>query len=272
MTKIQRSDEDQTVNDELLIKGASPDIKTNYLSSGELLSKSTSVPREMALAIYIDSSELVTILCTPTKLNCLVLGFLYAEGIIAGLSDVANMRICEEESLADVRLSKPGYKPPERRTLASGCGGGVSFATVKQKIESRLVVTSEAILSLMKQLNERAELYKYCGGVHTSALGDSSNLLVVAEDIGRHNTLDKIMGECLLTKLSTKEKVLLTTGRISSEMLSKAARMGTPIVVSRSSPTDRSISLAQELGIALIGYVRGSRLSVYSHNERVLPS
>jgi len=94
----------------------------------------------MALAIYIDSSELVTILCTPTKLNCLVLGFLYAEGIIAGLSDVANMRICEEESLADVRLSKPGYKPPERRTLASGCGGGVSFAMEKQKVDSELVV------------------------------------------------------------------------------------------------------------------------------------
>jgi FdhD protein len=124
----------------------------------------------------------------------------------------------------------------------------------------------------MKQLNERAELYKYCGGVHTSALGNNSDLLVIAEDIGRHNTLDKIMGECLLTKLSTKEKVLLTTGRISSEMLSKAVRMKTPIVVSRSSPTDRSISLAQELGITLVGYVRGSRLSVYTHNERVLPS
>jgi len=103
----------------------------------------------------------------------------------------------------------------------------------------------------MEQLNERAELYKFCGGVHTSALGNNSDLLVIAEDIGRHNTLDKIIGECPLTKLSTKEKVLLTTGRISSEMLSKAARMKTPIVVSRSSPTDRSISLAQELGITL---------------------
>jgi FdhD protein len=102
-------------------------------------------------------------------------------------------------------------------------------------------------------------------------LGDNSSLLAVAEDIGRHNTLDKIMGECLLRKLSTRDKVLITTGRISSEMLSKAARMMTPIVVSRSSPTDRSISLAQELGITLVGYVRGSRLSVYTHNERVLP-
>jgi len=260
------------MNEETLSTGASPDIICSCLASGKWSDISTNVPREMALTIYVDTRELVTILCTPTKLNCLVLGFLYSEGIISGMSDVASMRICEEESLADVKLSKPGFKLPERRTLASGCGGGVSFATAKQKIESRLVVTSEAILSSMKQLNERAELYKFCGGVHTSALGDSSNLLVVAEDIGRHNTLDKIMGECLLTKLSTRDKILLTTGRISSEMLSKAARMETPVVVSRSSPTDRSISIARETGITLVGYVRGSRLSVYTHNERVLPS
>jgi FdhD protein len=188
------------------------------------------------------------------------------------MSDVASMRVCEEDSLADVKLSKPGFKLPERRTLASGCGGGVSFATEKHKITSKLTVTPEEISSLMKQLNDRAELYKFCGGVHTSALGNKDNVLVVAEDIGRHNTLDKIMGECLLTKLSTQDKVLLTTGRISSEMLSKAARMETPVVVSRSSPTDRSIALAKEMGITLIGYVRGSRLSVYTHNERVLPS
>jgi FdhD protein len=227
---------------------------------------------EMALTIYIDNTELVTILCTPTKLNCLVLGFLYSEGVISGMSDVASMRVCEEDSLADVKLSKPGYTPPVRRTLASGCGGGVSFTTEMQKVESQLTVRPEEVFSLMKQLNEKAELYRFSGGVHTSALCNNSDALVVAEDIGRHNTLDKIVGECLLTKLSTADKLLLTTGRISSEMLSKAARMKAPIIVSRSSPTDRSISLAQKWGITLIGYVRGNRLSVYSHEERLLPS
>lgn len=257
------------MNDESLLKGASPDIICSCLSSGKWQNTSTAVPREIALAIYVDTQELVTILCTPTKLNCLVLGFLYSEGVIANMSDVASMRICEEDSLADVRLSKSGFKPPTRRTLTSGCGGGVTFATEKHKLESGLVVKGDEVLSLMKQLNERAELYKYCGGVHTSALGDNSSLLAVAEDIGRHNTLDKIMGECLLRKLSTRDKVLITTGRISSEMLSKAARMMTPIVVSRSSPTDHAIALAKDLGITLIGYVRGNRLSVYSHEERV---
>jgi FdhD protein len=259
------------VNEETSIPGAAPYIKYSSFSSGKWVNDSTAVPMEMALTIYMDGTELVTILCTPTKLNCLVLGFLYSEGIISGMSDVASMRVCEEDSLADVKLSKPGYTPPTRRTLASGCGGGVSFATEMQKVESQLTVKPEEVLSLMKQLNEKAELYRFSGGVHTSALCNNNKVLVVAEDIGRHNTLDKIVGECLLTKLPTDDKLLLTTGRISSEMLSKAARMGTPIIVSRSSPTDRSISIAQKLGITLIGYVRGNRLSVYSHEERLLP-
>ncbi len=259
------------LNEDSMIQGAAPDIKYSSFSSGKWASASTAVPKEMALTIYIDNTELVTILCTPTKLNCLVLGFLYSEGIISSMSDVASMRVCEEDSLADIRLSKPGYTPPTRRTLASGCGGGVSFATEVQKVESQVTVKPEEVFSLMKQLNERAELYRFSGGVHTSALCNNSNVLVVAEDIGRHNTLDKIMGECLLSRLPTEDKLLLTTGRISSEMLSKVARMRTPIIVSRSSPTDRSISLAEKSGITLIGYVRGNRLSVYSHAERLAP-
>jgi len=260
-------------NEEPSIQGASPDIKYSSFSSGKWSHDTTAVPMEMALTIYVDNTELVTILCTPTKLNCLVLGFLYSEGIISGMSDVAGMRVCEEDSLADVKLAKSGYTPPARRTLASGCGGGVSFTTETQKkVESQLSVKPEEVFALMKQLNEKAELYRFSGGVHTSALCNNSNVLVAAEDIGRHNTLDKILGECLLTKLPTEDKLLFTTGRISSEMLSKAARMRTPIIVSRSSPTDRSISLAQKLGITLIGYVRGNRLSVYSHEERLQPS
>jgi FdhD protein len=252
-----------------LIKGASPDIICSCLSSGEWQDKSTVVPREMALAIYVNTKELVTILCTPTKLNCLVLGFLYSEGIITSTNDIASMRVCEDDSLVDVRLNKPGFAPPARRTLATGCGGGVSFTSKLPKVNSDLAVTADEVISLMKQLNEQAELYKFCGGVHTSALGDNNNLLVVAEDIGRHNTLDKITGECLLRKIPTRDKLLLTTGRISSEMLGKASRMMTPVVISRSSPTDRSITIARELGITLIGYVRGSRLSVYTHSERL---
>ncbi|MFC2059059.1 formate dehydrogenase accessory sulfurtransferase FdhD [Chloroflexota bacterium] len=252
-----------------LVNGATPDIPHYRFSSDEWQRESGPVPQEMALTIFVNGEELVTVLCTPTKLNCLVVGFLYSEGIITSMRDITTMRVCEDDSLADIKLANSKYEPPTRRTLGSGCGGGVSFETKLGKVDSDLVVSPADILSLMKQLQEKAELYRFCGGVHTSALCDARNLLAVAEDIGRHNTLDKIVGECLLTGVPTKDRLLLTTGRISSEMLTKAANMETPIVVSRSSPTERSISLAEELGIALVGYVRGNRLSVYTHKERL---
>jgi FdhD protein len=249
--------------------GAAPDIMCSRYSNGAWQRTTASVPKELALTIYLDGQELITLLCTPTKLPYLVLGYLYSEGIIGSRDDVALMRVCEEESLAEVRLTNPGYVPPVRRTLGTGCGGGISFNPNLKSVDSAVVVTPEQVLFLMKQLNARADLYRYSGGVHSSALGSPDGLLAVAEDIGRHNTLDKILGDCLMNEMSTEGRLLLTTGRISSEMLSKASRMGTPIIVSRSSPTDRSVSLAGELGITLIGYARGSRLSVYSHEERL---
>ena len=230
---------------------------------------SVHVPSEIALVIHVNRQELVTILCTPSKLNCLVLGFLYAEGIISGMGDVASMRVCDEDSLADVMLKNPEFRLPTHRTLTSGCGGGATFKTQGQRVDSDLVITPEEVLFLMSQLQKQMVLYRLCGGVHASALCDTKNLLVVAEDIGRHNTMDKIQGECLLNGLSTKDRLLLSTGRVSSEMLLKAAKMQAPVVVSRHSITGNAVSLARELGIALVGHARGSRLSVYSHPERL---
>jgi len=249
--------------------GAAPEIALSRYLSEAWSRATTCVPREIEFTIFVDGGELVTVLCTPTRLNHLVLGFLFSEGVIDTLKDVATMRVCEDDRLADVKLARPGYQPPERRTVGSGCGGSVSLATERHRVDSSLVVTPGQVSSLMKQMNRHAKLYRACGGVHTSALADTEDLKVIAEDIGRHNTLDKIAGQCLMTGLSTGDGLLLTTGRLSSEMLYKAARMGTPVVVSRSSPTDRSISLGQELGITLIGYARGDRMSVYSHEERV---
>jgi FdhD protein len=253
----------------VVVKGVVPDIVGDRFTDGTWARILTQVPEEMELAIYINNQELVRVLCTPTKLNCLVLGYLYSQGIITGLSDVAAMRVCEDDSLADVKLNNPDFKLPVRRTLTSGCGGGAIFVSQGQKVESSLVVAPDKILSLMRHLQGEMGLYRVSGGVHASALASTDNLLVLAEDIGRHNTIDKIQGECLLRKLPTEDRLLLTTGRITSEMLLKAAKMQTPVVISRSSPTGRAVVLANELGIALVGYTKGSRLTVYSHPERI---
>jgi len=265
MKKLNR----QEAIGKLDLKGIAPDVVFDRFSAEGWGKTSSHLPSEMALAIYVNRQELVTILCTPAKLNFLVLGFLYAEGIISGLGDVANMRVCEEESLADVTLSNSEYELPTQQTLTSGCGGGATFKTQGQKVESDLVATPKEVLSLMKQLQDQMVLYRLCGGVHASALSDTKKLLVVAEDIGRHNTLDKIQGECLLRGLRTRDRLLLSTGRISSEMLLKAAKMQAPVVVSRHSLTGSAVSLAGDLGITLVGHACGSRLSVYSHPERL---
>ena len=252
------------------LKGIEPNVVCDRFSDGAWARTSVHVPSEMQLTIYLNLRELVTILCSPTKLNFLVLGFLYAEGIISSMGDVVMMRVCDEESEVDVRLSNPEYElPTMKRTLTSGCGGGATFKTEGKRVDSDLAVTPAEVLSLMKQLLEQMELYRLSGGVHASALADNKNLIVVAEDIGRHNTFYKIQGECLLRGIATRDRLLLSTGRVSSEMLLKAAGMQIPVVVSRTSPTGRGISLARDLGIALVGYARGGRLTVYSHPERL---
>ncbi|MFC1943920.1 formate dehydrogenase accessory sulfurtransferase FdhD [Chloroflexota bacterium] len=246
-------------------------IALDTYSEGVWSPGTAEVVRELPLALYLNGEELVTILCTPQKLNCLVLGFLYLEGIIEDIGEVSYMRVCLEESLAEIRLSH-GYTPPEKAILTSGCGGGRSFTKGLEGIrplDSDLVIEPGALLKAMSQMLKAAALYRRCGGVHTSALSNGKDLVAVGEDVGRHNTIDKLQGECMLTGRSTKDMLLVTTGRLSSEMLLKAARMETPVVVSRSSPTDRAISLAREQGITLVGYARGQRFSVYAHGERL---
>jgi len=255
--------------DDLPAQGVAPDVLCNFFSGEEWRKDAVAVPREMPLTIYLNGKEMVTILCTPTKLTHLVLGFLYSEGIIAGMSDIASMRVCEDESLADVGLNSAEYTPPLRRTLTSGCGSSVSLEIPGQEVDSDLVVMPEEVLSLMKQLYQRQNLFKQSGGMHCSALCDRKQILVVAEDIGRHNTLDRIIGECMVRKLPTRDRILLTTGRVTSEMLLKAARMQTPIIVSRGTPTDRAISFGRDLGITIIGYARDKRLTVCSAEGRL---
>ncbi|HEY82789.1 MAG TPA: formate dehydrogenase accessory sulfurtransferase FdhD [Dehalococcoidia bacterium] len=255
--------------DESSASGLTPRVNCYFFSEGAWQEEVVSVPGEMPLSIFINGQEIATILCTPTKLTHLVLGFLYSEGIIDDISQVASLRVCEDEPVADVKLNAD-YSAPPRRTLTSGCGSGVSFGAKAPKVSSELVATPQEILGLMKQLYQQQELFQLGGGIHSSALCDRREILVLAEDIGRHNTLDKIMGECLMRRLSTQDRILVTTGRISSEMLLKAARMQTPIVVSRGAPTERAIALGRELGITVIGYARSNRLSAFCGEERLL--
>jgi len=251
--------------------------KVSYLSlsADEIRPIEKPVVRETAWTIYVNGQELVTILCTPNKMSFLILGFLASEGIIQSLDDVALLRVCEDEgNVVEVRLKNEGLALPRKRVLLSGCGGGVTFEDLKAnhaRLTSSLTVTPARISKLMRDLQKSAEVYQTAGGVHASALSDGERLLVIAEDVGRHNTLDKIRGQCLYHHMPTKDRIILTTGRISSEMVNKAVRMETPILVSRTSPTDLGVRLADSWGITLVGYARGRRMNLYTHPERITP-
>lgn len=240
--------------------------------SGHMERVDQEVIQEIPLSIIANGQELATLMCTPDKLECLVLGFLYLEDIIQGLEEVHHWRICEKDGLARVYLKKE-MPHQGRRIYTSGCGRGISFASALEGhsvIEIPCPVSPSQIQGLMRELHERAELYRTYGGVHASGLSDGARIIVLAEDIGRHNTLDKIQGECLLRNISPQRKILLTTGRISSEMIRKAARMQVPVVVSLTSPTSLAVELAEAAGITIIGYAKGKSFNIYSHPSRLL--
>jgi len=249
-------------------------VRLHHFSGGRFQPKDIPVVQEGPLSVYVNGQELVTLLCTPSKLEALVVGFLAFEGIIRGLEDIQSLTVLDEDGYADVRLTSD-FVPPRRRIHTSGCGGGITFSLETHgsaAMEDNSTVDPRSLFPLIRELYVEAQSYRESRGIHAAALADGEKLLIVTEDVGRHNAIDKICGEAMLRGIPTTGKVLLATGRISSEMLRKGAHMGTPIVVSRTSATTMSIDLAKRLGLTLIGYVRGDSFYVYSHPERlVLP-
>ncbi len=238
---------------------------------GSVRQEKGALPVEEEVILTVNGQDIVGLMCTPTLLEELALGFLYNEGLIGGMEDVASVRVCGSRRCVDVWLHRD-VEVPALRTLTSGCGGGTTFddlREVRPPLESALTVTPTQVVRLMRRLQDAAVLYRQARGLHTSALAEGEDLLWVAEDVGRHNTVDKLAGLCLRQGRPLRDRILLTTGRVSSEMLVKAARMGTPVVISLSSPTSLSVELARLWNIALIGYARGGRFRAYAGSGRI---
>lgn len=240
-------------------------------SSGRFSQKKIHVVTEVPFTITVNGHELATMMCTPVKLRELALGFLAFERFIDSMADVKSIEVDEEEAEVHVELNKPLLQI-ERRIFTSGCGGGLTFHLDIHDypvIRTGRVIDPAMIAGLIEKLTAAALLYHQSRGIHTAALSDGKELVAVAEDVGRHNALDKLRGETLERGIDTRDYILISTGRISSEMLRKAARMNVPFVVSRTSPTSLSIAVAKRLGITLIGYARPGRFNVYSHPENL---
>lgn len=242
-------------------------------SKGKLEPVTGSVVQESPLQLMVNGRELATLISSPHDLRFLAAGFLRLQGFIKTTEDILMLGVCEEFGTANIKIR--GDLPEQLKpVLTSGCGTGISFSLPDVSAQGTQTADStkvkpEDVFSLMEKLGQRAEKYRSSGGIHSAAAGRAGELLLYAEDLGRHNTLDRIAGEALLRGIELGGATLVTSGRISTEMVAKSFLLGVKVIASRTSPTDMAVELCNRSGICLIGYVRGGKFTVYSHPEMI---
>jgi FdhD protein len=250
-------------------------MKTVTYHAGQWEHNQTNIIREQPVSLTVNNEAWLTFMCTPIDLKALAVGFLYNEEIIETLDDIASVRVCPGGDNIDVWLNR-SVKKPGKWIRTSGCSGGktsignINLWNNKTKHKNGGMLPADRIGVLINKLSEAQDLYRKSGGVHTSALSDGEIIIIASEDIGRHNTLDKLAGRCLLEQINPARKIILTTGRISSEMIQKSGRIGATMVISQTSPSSLSVQMAKKLGITLIGYARRDQFTIYAHPERIV--
>lgn len=209
---------------------------------------------ERLVKIVSDGREIGSSWCSPMHLDELAVGILLSSGKITQVDELAGIKVDEKNQVVYVTL----------RTPASGTEkpAGEELQDVK--------IYAQDVLDLMRQLLQSSQLHRNTGGVQVAGLGQGNQLLVYREDIGRHNAVDKLLGHCLLHGIPTGDKVLVLSGRVPSEIMIKAIRMGVKCLVSRSAVTDEACRMAREQGITLLGFTRGPRFNIYSGVDRII--
>jgi FdhD protein len=237
-----------------------------------------SVVTEYPVTIKINGEEFVTLICSPEYIEDLVVGFLASEGIIRKYEELEEVWMDEQNGFVHVQTSKinPYYQRFHNKRYITSCCGmsrqGFVFVNdalhVKKSTTIRTKISSDECFQLMNEMQESSMIFKSSGGVHNASLCLADKMLINRMDIGRHNALDKIYGYCLKNNISLENKLLVFSGRISSEILLKAAKIGCEMVLSKSAPTELALQLAEQLGITTIGFIRNESLNVYTCPER----
>jgi len=237
-----------------------------------------SVVREIPLTIFLNDREIITLLCTGAHIESLAVGFLKSEGLLQHRRNLQKVRSDTDGQIVRVYTDEPTEMAEQllgKRTLTSGCGKGTIFYNVLDSLQSeplknQVTMRVDQVRKLMTELHKRSELYRLSRGVHNCGLATTKKILLFRADIGRHNAVDMILGECFLKELDTSDKILITTGRITSEILIKAAKMKIPTLISRSAATSLSLDLAHKLNMTVIGYMRGGSILAYTGEENLI--
>lgn len=227
--------------------------------------------QEKRLRILVNGKEVLKLYCSPVMVRELVVGFFMTEGIIEGNWCAERMSIEYGEEIV-VDIPSEGEVSLEGAAITSGCVGGVTFERKMddEPLTDRIRIEKEKLRGLFSQFQKSSELYHLTGCIHSAAISDGENLIVVADDIGRHNAVDKVIGYCILEEIPLHDKIMLVSGRLSSEMATKCARWGIPVVVSRTAPTALAVDIAEKRGITMVGFMRGARFNIYSHPQRIV--
>jgi FdhD protein len=239
------------------------------------------VAAERSVLLRLNGEPVVSLLCTPSDIDALAVGFLVSEGFISADSLPRSVAVDETALEVAVELELPaGWRDMiESGAITPGCGRGVTFANAaaprlkaiaSRMTEGQAVGDLPAIRSVMETFRSQSLLYASTGGVHSAAIFEGKKALFFAEDIGRHNAVDKVIGRAALSGVPLGDKVLVSSGRVSGEIMTKVIRSGIPVIVSRGAPTCVSVSRAEDYGVTLVGFARGSRMNIYSHPWRII--
>ncbi len=234
--------------------------------------------REVPLTIILNNREVVTLLCTGKCPEYLAVGFLKSDAFLTSPDQISDLVVREEKDRIVVEVEvchDPWKNRLMERSITSGCGKGTNWgrnvSTVsRRRIGGDIRVTPEQILALVDELHQRSTLYNSTHGCHNSSLCEPEKMLIFREDIGRHNAIDMICGECFLNNESVDERMIVSTGRVASEILLKVARIGIPIMVSTAVATSFSVELARRIGITLVGNAKNGKFWVYNDQQRII--
>ncbi len=235
---------------------------------------------EFPVTVKINGEELVTMVCSPEYIEDMVIGYLASEGIIRKYADILEIRVQEYGGYVHVKTAHANpyvQQFQNKRYITSCCGmsrQGFVFVndalTAKKMNEIRVRISPDDCFRLMNELQASATIFQHTGGVHNAALCDVNGMILSRMDIGRHNALDKIYGYCLKNDIDIGDKIIVFSGRISSEILLKVAKIGCEMVLSKSAPTEFALQSAEELGITTVGFIRNESFNVYTCPERIV--
>ena len=241
--------------------------------------RALNIAGEYPLTIKVDDAEVVTLMTLGTYPEKLTLGYLRNQRLIDDISDIAEVKVDWERETVDVSTAHGKgivdlHEKISKRTVTSGCGQGTIFSCTLDKLYDtrlpRVEIKQSTIYALLKTINSHNEIYRAAGAVHGCALCDGANILYFVEDVGRHNATDTIAGEMWLDGISGNDKIFYTTGRLTSEIVMKAAHMGVPVLISRSGITCMGLELAQDLGVTMVARAKGRHFLVYNGADTVI--